>query len=84
MRVKLLLGHHKGNLVCSVLCAVDVPVLASGAFLLGFAIPRGLSTLTLKIAPPQNGERGSCSVKVSARVFIEPWDSESGFSSEMI
>ena len=51
LRVKLLLGHRKGNLVSSVLCAVDVPVLTSGAFLLGFTVPRGLSTLTLKIAP---------------------------------
>ena len=41
LRVKLLLGHRKGILVCSTLCAVDVLVLASGAFLLGFAVPRG-------------------------------------------
>ena len=39
--VKLLLGHRKGNLICSTLCAVDVPILTSGAFLLGFAVPRG-------------------------------------------
>ena len=38
--VKLLLGPRKGNLVCSTLHTVDVPVLASGAFLLGFAVPR--------------------------------------------
>ena len=48
LRVKLLLGHRKGNLVCSALCAVDVLVLVSGAFLLGFAVPRGLSTLTFE------------------------------------
>ena len=40
LRVKLLLGHRKGNLVCSALCAVDVLVLTSGAFLLGLAVPR--------------------------------------------
>ena len=52
LRVKLLLGPPKGNLVCSALCVIDVHVLMSGAFLIGFAIPRGLSTLTLKMAPP--------------------------------
>ena len=41
MRVKLSLDHHKGNLICSALRTVDVPVLVSGAFLLGFAVPRG-------------------------------------------
>ena len=41
LRVKLLLGHRKGNLVCSALCVVDVLVLTSGAFLLDFAISRG-------------------------------------------
>ena len=41
LRVKLLLGHRKGNLVCSALCVVDVLVLTSGALLLGFTIPRG-------------------------------------------
>ena len=41
LRVKLLLGHRKGNLICSVLCAVDVLVLTSGTFLLGFTILRG-------------------------------------------
>jgi len=41
LRVKLLLGPHKGDLVCSVLRAVDVSILASDAFLLGFAVPRG-------------------------------------------
>ena len=41
LRVKLLLGHRKGNLVCSALCMVDVLVLASGVFLLGFAVLRG-------------------------------------------
>ena len=41
LRVKLLLGHHKGSLICSALRTVDVSVLTSGVFLLGFAIPRG-------------------------------------------
>jgi len=41
LRVKLLLGHRKRNLVCSALCAVDILVLASGAFLLNFTAPRG-------------------------------------------
>ena len=41
LRVKLSLGHRKGSLICSALRMVDVPVLASGAFLLGFAVPRG-------------------------------------------
>ena len=41
MRVKLSLGHHKGSLIFLVLRAVDVPVLTSGALLLGFAVPRG-------------------------------------------
>ena len=41
LRVKLLLGHRKGNLVWSTLCTVDVLVLTSGAFLLGFTILRG-------------------------------------------
>ena len=41
LREKLLLGHRKGNLICSALCAGDVSVLASGTFLLGFTVPRG-------------------------------------------
>ena len=41
LRVELLLGHRKGILVCSVLCAVDVLVLMSGVFLLSFTIPWG-------------------------------------------
>jgi hypothetical protein len=32
---------------------VDISVLVSGVFLLDLAVPRGLSTLTLKIAPPR-------------------------------
>ena len=40
LRVKLLLSPRKDNLVCSALREVDVPVLTSGAFLLGFAVPR--------------------------------------------
>ena len=41
LRVKLLLGHRESNLVCSALRTVDILVLAGGAFLLDFAIPRG-------------------------------------------
>ena len=41
LRVKLLLDPRKGSLICSALCTVDVSVLVSGAFLLGFAVPRG-------------------------------------------
>ena len=41
LRVKLLLDHRKGDLVCSALQTIDVPVLTSGAFLLGFAVLRG-------------------------------------------
>ena len=44
----------------------------------------GLSTLTLKILPPRKGAKGGCTVVVSATVSIEPWDSESGFSSRMV
>ena len=41
LRVKLLLGHRKSNLICSALRTVDVPILMGSAFLLGFAIPWG-------------------------------------------
>ena len=41
LRVKLLLGHRECNLVCSALCTIDILVLMGGAFLLGFAVPRG-------------------------------------------
>ena len=41
LRVKLLLSHRNGNIVCLALCTVDISVLASGTFLLGFAVPRG-------------------------------------------
>ena len=41
LQVKLLLGHCESNLICAALRTVDVPVLVSGAFLLGFAVPRG-------------------------------------------
>ena len=35
------LGHRKGALVFTALRAVNVPVFMSGAFLIGFAVPRG-------------------------------------------
>ena len=76
LRVELIvtsgLSHRKGALVFTALRAVDVPVFTSGVFLIGFAVPRGLSMLTLKIAPPRKGGRGGCSVKVSVRVSMEP------------
>ena len=42
LRVELLLGHCEGIVVCLVLCVVDVPVLMSGAFLLGLVVLRGV------------------------------------------
>ena len=72
LQVKLSLGHHKGSLVCSVLRMVDIPIDAGDVVLLGFPFPWGLSMLTLKIAPPRKGGRGSCSAVVSAIVSIEP------------
>ena len=52
LRVELVvasgLSHREGTLVFTALRAVDVPVFTSGAFLIGFAVPRGLSILTLK------------------------------------
>ena len=77
LRVELSLSHRKGSLVCSALRTVDVPVDAGGAVLLDFPFSWGLSTLTLKIASPRKGGRGSSSVVVSATVSVEPWDSES-------
>ena len=41
MRVELLLDHHEGILVCSMLSVVDVSVLTSGALLLSLIVPRG-------------------------------------------
>ena len=40
LRVKLSLSHRKGSLVYSTLRTVDVLVLTSSTFLLGFTIPR--------------------------------------------
>jgi len=41
LRVKLSLSHRKGSLICLALCMVDVLVLTSSTFLLGFIVPRG-------------------------------------------
>ena len=45
LRVELVvassLGHCKSALVFTTLRAVDIPVFMSGAFLIGFAVPRG-------------------------------------------
>ena len=76
LRVKLVitsgLGHRKGALVITALRAVDIPIFTGGAFLICFAVPRGLSMLTLKIVPPRKGRRGGCLVKVSTRGSVEP------------
>ena len=76
LRVKLVvtsgLGHRKGTLVIAALCAVDVPVFTSGAFLIGFAVSRGAVDADVEDRAPRKGGRGSCSVKVSARVSVEP------------
>ena len=40
LRVELLLGHCEGIFVCSALCTVDILVLTSDTFLLGFTVPR--------------------------------------------
>ena len=46
LRVELVitssLGHRKGAFVIMALRVVDVPVFTSGAFLIGFAVPRGV------------------------------------------
>ena len=72
LRVKLLLGRRESNLVCAALRTVDIPVLMGSAFLLGFTILRGLSTLMLKIVPPWNGGGRSSSVVISVMVSVEP------------
>ena len=41
LRVKLSLGHRKGNLVYLALRTVDIPIDVGGAVLLGFPFPRG-------------------------------------------
>ena len=76
LRVELIissnLGPCNGCLIFSALCVVDILVLTSDTFFLGFTVARGLSTLTLKIVPPRKGGRMSCSMKVSVRVSMEP------------
>ena len=63
LRVKLVvvsgLSHRKGALVFTALRVVDVPVFASGAFLIGFAIPRGAVDADVEDrATPKRRERG--------------------------
>jgi len=41
LRVKPLLGHRKGSLICSALRIVDVPIDAGGVVLLNFPFPWG-------------------------------------------
>ena len=58
LRVKLSLGHRKGDLVCSALRTVDVPILASGVFLLGVVVPRGaIDTDVEDCTPTERRER---------------------------
>ena len=76
LRVELVvasgLGHRKSALVFMALRPVDIPVFTSSAFLIGFAIPRGAIDADVEDrATSERRERG-CSMKVSARVFVEP------------
>jgi len=89
LRVELLLGHRKGILVCLVLCAVDVPVLTSGAFLLGLAISRGaVDTDVEGCTTPERWERKLLSEgfgeglrrALGLRVWILLWDGLEGHS----
>ena len=58
LRVKLLLSPRKDILVCLALCAVDIPVLTSGAFLLGLTVPRGAIDADVEDhATPERRER---------------------------
>ena len=64
--------------------AVDIPVLMSGVFLLGLTILRGaVDTDVEDRATPERRER-----KLLGESFgeglVEPWDSESRFSSRMV
>ena len=53
------LGHHKGTLVFMALHAVDVPVFTSGAFLVGFTVPRRAVDADVEDrATPERRERG--------------------------
>ena len=63
LRVKLVvtsgLGHRKGTLVFTALRTVDVPVFMSGAFLIGFTVPRGAVDADVEDrATPERRERG--------------------------
>ena len=58
LRVELLLGHRKGNLVCLALRMVNVPILTSGTFLLGFTVLRGAIDADVEdCAPTERRER---------------------------
>jgi len=63
LRVKLVvtsgLGHHKGMLIFMALRAVDVLVFTSGAFLVGFTVPRRAVDADVEDrATPKRRERG--------------------------
>ena len=53
------LSHRKGALVFTALRAVDVPIFTSGAFLIGFTVPRGVVNADVEDrATPERQERG--------------------------
>ena len=63
LRVKLVvvngLSHREGALVFTALHAVDVPIFTSGAFLIGFAVPRRAVDADVEDrATPKRQERG--------------------------
>ena len=62
LRVELVvtsgLGHRKGALVFTALRVVDVPVFTSGAFLIGFAIPRRAVDADVEDRATWKGRRG--------------------------
>ena len=81
LRVELLLGHRKGILVCSALCAVDVSVLMSDTFLLGFTVlKRAIDTDVEDRTTPEGwkkellgegfGEGLRRALRLEARIFL--------------
>ena len=88
LRVELVvvsgLSHRKGALIFMAMCAVDIPVFTSGAFLIGFAISRRAVDADVEDqATPERWERGLLGEGFD-RVSVEPWDSEFGFSSRLV
>ena len=53
------LGHRKGAPIFTALRTVDVPVFTSGAFFIGFAVPRGAVDADVEDrTTPERRERG--------------------------